>query len=201
MTPCICCIAIFYIHIHSTIYCCISTRYCNDERQDEREFKKGGSKLQVALGRALLWISSMVSSNIILSPPLFIATMEALYHALLFVVFCLVLSPISFCKAFSNPTQNRQQSSSVSSLQLKTNNIIERDDVSVTSRRSFFISTATLAGSSLFHPLEANAVTDCFKDCVKNCKLIAPKVRYDFVHCIFVIRHSYCICLLGSTIL
>ena len=137
----------------------------------------------------------------------FIAIMKALYHALLLISFCLVLSPISLCKAFSNPTtQNRQ--STVSSLQLNTNNIID-DDVSVTSRRSFFISTAiTLAGSSLFTPSEANAVTDCYKDCVKNCKLIAPKVRLRFcaydvcIFIIFVIRHSYIssTCL-GSTIL
>ena len=159
----------------------------------------GGGKLQIAQGMTACPFS--VSFLGILLPhhfPLFAMLYEALlYHALLLIAFCLVLSPISLCKAFSNPTPNRQPST-ISSLQLKTNNIIERDDDVSTSRRSFFISTAaTLAGSSLFHPLEANAVTDCFKDCVKNCKLIAPKVSKKFVHMIcahyvsFVIRHLY----------
>ena len=173
MTPCICCVAIFNIHI--LLYFAVAVVYAMMKSKQAKGCVVGWVASSFCF-RVPFWVTGGILAIIIFLQYL-LSIMMALYHALLFTIFCLVLSPISFCKAFSNPnTQNRQSSS----LQLKTNKIIERDvDVS-TSRRSFFISTAaTLASSSglLFIPLKANAVTDCFKDCVKNCKLIAPKVR------------------------
>ena len=194
MTPRVCCIAIFNIHI-LYLYLLAAKVIAWRARQAQASKRVTSRWWQVSIAL----VGTLPSSFFIFHFSHFsiILLMMALYRAILLIAFCLVLSPISLCKAFSNPTPNRQPST-ISSLQLKTNNIIERDDDVSTSRRSFFISTAaTLAGSSLFHPLEANAVTDCFKDCVKNCKLIAPKVSKKFVHMIcahyvsFVIRHLY----------
>ena len=49
---------------------------------------------------------------------------------------------------------------------------------SSSSRRSFFVGISTLAAAATVmssHPQPANAAADCFKDCMKECKLIAPK--------------------------
>ena len=55
------------------------------------------------------------------------------------------------------------------------------------SRRSFlFSAAAVMAGGSSWQcrPLMAEAApTDCFQDCLKNCKLIAPKVSSHLGKC------------------
>ena len=86
----------------------------------------------------------------------------------------LTLLLLPSCNAFSSSPYNKQPVSQT------TADIIE-DETS--SRRNFVaLSTASLV-SMWLRPSEANAVPDCMKDCVKNCKLIAPKV------CIFVCKN------------
>ena len=53
------------------------------------------------------------------------------------------------------------------------------------SRRSFLavIISSSLICSDVSSPPNANAATDCFSDCLKSCKLIAPKVCFCWFRC------------------
>lgn len=50
-----------------------------------------------------------------------------------------------------------------------------RCDLFATSRRQVIEGAVTTIGISMFSPSIANAKADCVTDCMKNCKLIAPK--------------------------
>eukprot|EP00956_Cyclotella_meneghiniana_P041501 scaffold229275_cov75-Cyclotella_meneghiniana.AAC.1 len=79
-------------------------------------------------------------------------------------------------------TSNVAKSFSSSSYpNLNLNAPSERDDktadvaINVSSRRSLLLSTAAATFASAIAAEPTFASTDCFSDCLKNCKLIAPK--------------------------
>ena len=62
-------------------------------------------------------------------------------------------------------------------------------DAFLSSRRSFFATAVMTASSALLFSQEASAKeVDCFQDCFKNCKLIAPK---DQQYCLDTCK-EYC---------
>jgi len=76
----------------------------------------------------------------------------------------------------SNECQPRM-SNNLSEQQLLSNR-----STSSSSRRSFLSAATSVTGAAAFaaivmgtSPLEAGAAVDCFTDCLRNCKLIAPK--------------------------
>ena len=65
----------------------------------------------------------------------------------------------------------------------------------ISSRRSFVAASAATFSAVVTAnaaPLEADAATDCFADCLKNCKLIAPKVSAAYAILRMLFRHDVC---------
>jgi hypothetical protein len=88
-----------------------------------------------------------------------LAMTRCFYHCC-FLLACLVLGREIFAYGLSNLPPAKQQSQE-----------------GIFSRRSAIDATAKLLIASVLatSPLPAFAAADCFKDCMQNCKLIAPK--------------------------
>jgi hypothetical protein len=57
--------------------------------------------------------------------------------------------------------------------------------------RGVFASSLSIGMSATLFPKEASAAkTDCMSDCLKNCKLIAPKVSHSEMKAEHVLRNS-----------
>ncbi len=69
----------------------------------------------------------------------------------------------------SNPGHHR-----TTKLQNQKDHVTETENV--TTRRSIIQTFGAFALGVELIPMEAEAKTDCMSDCLKNCKLIAPKV-------------------------
>jgi hypothetical protein len=52
---------------------------------------------------------------------------------------------------------------------------VKHSDVSISRRSALLTVGGMLTGGAFLNPPSAWAAPDCFKDCLKNCKLIAPK--------------------------
>mmetsp|Transcript_23128 Transcript_23128/g.41478 ORF Transcript_23128/g.41478 Transcript_23128/m.41478 type:complete len:189 (+) Transcript_23128:75-641(+) len=119
--------------------------------------------------------------------------MSSLRFAIASIATLLLASTPPSCHAFNTvPTQQHQLQApestrpSASSTAIfshnddgvDVNNEEHSNDI-ISSRRSFFATSSAMfvaAAAVVSTPLEANAAqTDCFKDCLKSCKLIAPK--------------------------
>jgi hypothetical protein len=90
----------------------------------------------------------------------------------------ILLSISEVCHSFSTNTLAQIKTQTGTELSM------QKQDEQQYDRRSMFktCGAALLFGAELL-PKEANAKPDCMTDCLKNCKLIAPKVRkpYDVV--------------------
>ena len=102
------------------------------------------------------------------------------------IVLLIFFSAPSISHAFGSSQPSKQQLVLQSTASSINNIIIDGDSpvviVPQTPRRSFlFSAAAAVTGCTVSwqcNPLIAKAAaTDCFADCLKNCKLIAPKVR------------------------
>jgi hypothetical protein len=68
----------------------------------------------------------------------------------------------------------------VNPLSLPNTPVKQHSDASISRRSALLTVGGMLTGGSFLNPPSAWAAPDCFKDCLKNCKLIAPK---DPVYC------------------
>jgi hypothetical protein len=55
------------------------------------------------------------------------------------------------------------------------NTQVKHSDASISRRSALLTVGGMLTGGAFMNPPSAWAAPDCFKDCLKNCKLIAPK--------------------------
>ncbi|KAL7472022.1 hypothetical protein ACHAXS_012337 [Conticribra weissflogii] len=85
------------------------------------------------------------------------------------------------------------------SMSLSEQNEISNRSSSSCPRRSFLSDVTRISGVAAFtsmmmgtSPLEAGAAVDCFADCLKNCKLIAPKVFVQSLCSMGVNDPEYC---------
>ena len=71
-----------------------------------------------------------------------------------------------------------------------------QNDIGLTTNRRSILQTTCKAAATLMFgmdliPRKASAKADCMTDCLKNCKLIAPKVN---CHQLIVLLCSLCVC-------
>lgn len=121
--------------------------------------------------------------------------------ALRSVLVAIMTSSASFSRAFTSHLTQQQQpalqsavriniikgSPTIRNHQALSSSTSEEDGTSSSatlppSRRSFLFLAAVMAGGASWQcdPLVTEAAqTDCFQDCLKNCKLIAPKVSWS----------------------
>lgn len=121
-----------------------------------------------------------------------------------FVASSLSSSVSSACYSYNTNT-NRVHPSTMISMMLSSSpssKVVERNEIdelsksssssaspssttTAPSRRSFLavIISSSLICSDVLSPPKANAATDCFSDCLKSCKLIAPKVCFCWFRC------------------
>lgn len=78
--------------------------------------------------------------------------------------------------------------STISSKNVPAKQLTEKLDLTITSRRNWMNYAAVSVGLVLLSPIQANAKEDCVSDCLKNCKLIAPK---DPAYCVINCK-DYC---------
>jgi len=79
----------------------------------------------------------------------------------------------------SSPSSNVVERNEIDELSKSSSSSASSSSSTTTaaSRRSFLavIISSSLICSDVLSPPKANAATDCFSDCLKSCKLIAPK--------------------------
>ncbi|KAL7475191.1 hypothetical protein ACHAW6_001119 [Cyclotella cf. meneghiniana] len=112
--------------------------------------------------------------------------MVFLRAAAVLALFLLIHEASMLTFAFSlSSNSNRDALHKCDNTQGLGNNVGAADVMANSSRRSFFHSTAAAVFVHMIISVEpSNAAADCFNDCFKNCKLIAPKdPQYCQINC------------------